>query len=603
MNTASKTLLLLAGTLMSTAYAAEQPEEILKVKKSTFVNLVDLLVQRGVINKQEGQGLVSAAEQEAKEAPVENSGSNQTANPEATENQTTQAKSATSKSKHVSYVPEFVKQEIREQVRAELKTEVVHDVKQDAKTEGWGVPGALPEWVAAFHPSFDARIRLQDSFFDSGNASGPQNAPTNYLAINSLYLGGNTAPYTAAQARSPYSSGYAYLNNSKSQLLVRERFRLGFETDITEGLKAGIRFVTSNLYSPVSNDQTLGNTGQSYQFAIDRSYIQYDFRDNHKDSLFSIYGGRIINPFMSTDIVFDPDLSFEGVATSFRLHFNQNNPVVRGYQVDNPTQRSGINKGQQTPDSIFLTVGAFPIQTVNFSSSSKWLYAGQLGADWLVFDNARFNIATSYYDYENISARYNSAGTNGHEYDWTAPQFTQQGNSMVAITNQNSGPGVNTVCTDSVGCLFGLASGFRIFNATAIYDYLALGQTHVILTADYAKNLGFNQQQILQEFKTSITPRTTAYQVRLDVGQPKMVRFGDWNVSFAYRYVQRDSVLDAFTESQFHLGGTNAKGWVLATQYGLARNTWLDARWVSTDAIDGPTYSVDTLYTDFNTRF
>ena len=71
MNTATKTLLaILAGTLVSPVYA-EQPEAMLKVKKSTFVNLVDLLVQRGVINKQEGKGLVTAAEQEAAAVEVE----------------------------------------------------------------------------------------------------------------------------------------------------------------------------------------------------------------------------------------------------------------------------------------------------------------------------------------------------------------------------------------------------------------------------------------------------------------------------------------------------------------------------------------------------
>jgi polyhydroxyalkanoate synthesis regulator phasin len=65
MNTATKTLLaVLASSFVSSTFA-EQSEEILKVKKSTFVNLVDLLVQRGVINKEEGSGLVTAAEQEA----------------------------------------------------------------------------------------------------------------------------------------------------------------------------------------------------------------------------------------------------------------------------------------------------------------------------------------------------------------------------------------------------------------------------------------------------------------------------------------------------------------------------------------------------------
>jgi hypothetical protein len=620
MKTLAKILLLiLAGNL--TADAAEQTEEIIKVKKSTFVNLVDLLVKRGVINQEEGTGLVSAAEQEAKEAvssPAASQGGQPNAEPGVAENadQTGKLKN-TGKSKHIGYVPEFVRKELKDELRAELKSEVVQDVKQDAKTEGWGIPGALPDWIAAIHPSFDARVRFQDNFFGSRNGTFDNLGvgPLNFLNINSLYTGGSTAGlYGAggALSQSPTSSRYAFTNNTKDQLLLRERFRLGFEADIAENIKAGLRLATSNNYNPVSNDQTLGNTGQAYQFAIDRAYMQYDYLDDKKTNWFSAYGGRIINPFLSTDLVFDPDLSFEGFAGSFRYHLNQDNPAVRGYKPSSPTGRVGINQGQQSPDSVFMTFGVFPIQNVNFSTNSKWLYAGQLGADWLVFNDSRVNLGIAYYEYQNITAKYNTiTGGNGHEYDWTAPQFVQQGNSMVAITDSNSYGGA--VCPPGNSgynqCLFGLASQFRIFNATAIYDYLYHGETHVVLTADFAKNLGYNQQAILSQFPSGVvnygntTPRTTAYQTRIDIGHPRVVKRGDWNFSLAWRYLQRDAVLDAFTDSIFHNGGTNAKGWVLGGQYALAKNTWLDMRWYSTSSIDGPTYNVDTINFDVNTRF
>ena len=74
MKIARKMLPMLLIALLAANAAAEQGEEIIKVKKSTFVNLVDLLVKRGVINQEEGSGLVSAAEQESSEvsakAPV-----------------------------------------------------------------------------------------------------------------------------------------------------------------------------------------------------------------------------------------------------------------------------------------------------------------------------------------------------------------------------------------------------------------------------------------------------------------------------------------------------------------------------------------------------
>jgi hypothetical protein len=72
-------------------------------------------------------------------------------------------------------------------------------------------------------------------------------------------------------------------------------------------------------------------------------------------------------------------------------------------------------------------------------------------------------------------------------------------------------------------------------------------------------------------------------------------------------------VLDAFTSSDFGLGGTNNKGYIVGANVGVARNTWLNARWMSSDQIDSATpaqpsaakskFSVDLLQIDLNTRF
>lgn len=71
----------------------------------------------------------------------------------------------------------------------------------------------------------------------------------------------------------------------------------------------------------------------------------------------------------------------------------------------------------------------------------------------------------------------------------------------------------------------------------------------------------------------------------------------------AYKYLDRDSVLDAFTDSNFHLGGTNAKGWVIYGNYAFAHNLWLNLRWFSASVISGPTYDVNLLQADLNARF
>lgn len=487
----------------------------------------------------------------------------------------------------VAYVPDFIKEEIRNQVRDDLKDEVVKDVKAQAKSERWGVPAALPDWVTRIHPYFDNRLRLQYELYPSDNYG----YFIDWLQVN------KDGGLAQAQAR-----GEAFLNSTVDRLRLRERFRVGFDADLTDNLKAGFRLATSNQYNPVSNNQTLGNTGQSYQIAIDRVFIEYDYRDRAGNDWMTLWGGRIPNPWMSTDVVYDPDLSFEGIAGTFRLNLGRDDPAVKNYHLPNPFGRAGIQMGPQHPDSVFATLGIFPIQDINFSSSDKWLYGMQLGADWLVFNESRLKFAAAYYDYKNISARRNAYDSNA--YDWTAPQFMQKGNSLVAINDAQNQPACNAGALGAQNvCLVGLASDFQIFNATAMFDYTRFAPTHVLLTGDFAHNYGFNQKRILQEFGDSITPKVDAFQVRLDVGRTELKRFKDWNMYFAYRYLERDAVLDAFTDSVFHQGGTDTKGWVVGAQYGLAYNTWLNLRWFSTNAISGPPCAIDSLVLDLNSRF
>ena len=62
-------------------------------------------------------------------------------------------------------------------------------------------------------------------------------------------------------------------------------------------------------------------------------------------------------------------------------------------------------------------------------------------------------------------------------------------------------------------------------------------------------------------------------------------------------------MLDAFTDSDFHLGGTNSKGWLLGGSYGLTENAWLTARYMSADEIDGPPLGIDVFQLDLNAKF
>ncbi len=607
---------LLAGSLAAAPVLADEKQELLKLKqeiagerekllelKNTATNLIDIFVQQGLLDKQKAEALMKSAkskavqesQQQTSTTTLEDNASTTSTNT-STATTSTAAEPAKPKSIRFAYVPEFVKEEIRQDVIKDLTGKVVTEVKADAKKEKWGVPAALPEWISAIKVTGDARLRMQDDMYGSSNI---QNSYLNYSAINQD--GGLLAAYNKNQE---------YQNSTFDSTRFLERFRLAFDANVTDALKTGLRFSTTNGYSPVSTNQLLGNTGQTYQVAIDRAFIQYDYVDSHKNDWLTLSGGRIANPWLSTEMMYSPELSFEGFVGNFRWHMNQADPTVKNYAAAPANSRFGIQTGPQTPDSLFLTLGAFPLQEANLSTSSKWLFGGQMGADWLVHNDSRLKVATAYYDYENISARANA--DNSFTYDWTAPQFMQKGNTLVPI---NVNDGINSRCTSSQsslnsGCLYGLASDFKIFNTTLMYDFADFAPTHIMMTVDFAKNLGYNANAIARNFPNYFTGQpgldnkdhSNAFQVRFDIGHPEMRRFKDWSAIFSYRYLQRDAVLDAFTDTVFHQGGTDAKGWMIGGNYGLAKNTWMLLRWYSTQAIDGPPLDINTLTMDLNMR-
>jgi polyhydroxyalkanoate synthesis regulator phasin len=564
-------MLLAVPTVASSA--SSEKEELLMLKNTT-THLIDRLVKRGILDKEEAALLVKQSQKEAAED------TKQQMEQEKTEAQAL-AKSGKGESApvRVTYVPDFVKEEIRRDVRAELRDEVVKEVKSQAKNEQWGIPAALPEWVGRIKPTADFRIRFEDQIFDKNNDPfGYQN-------------------YPATNVKYSNNGQDNWWNTTEDRTRYRIRLRLGMEAQVADHLKAGVRVTTSNDRSPISINQTLGQYGQQYQIALDRAFLQYDYVDGKNVNWFSVWGGRFANPFFSTDNMHDPDLNFEGLASTFHMPFNTDSAELKGYKAPNPTGRQQINMGNSKPNELFLTLGAFPLQEIAMSSHDKWMWAAQGGGDWLFTKATRLKAGIAYYDYRNITAVRDPLG--GSVNDWTAPQFFTHGNTLAQISNDVGE-------SPASPRLVGLAAQYKLIDALVSLDYSGFDDnTHVMLTGNFTDNIGYNQQKVAQQVlvNNSATPKTKAYQVRLDVGQPIIEKFGDWGLWFAYKYLERDSVLDAFTDSNFHLSGTDAKGWVAGANFGLMKNTWANIRWLSSDAISGPKYSVDVLLVDLNARF
>lgn len=453
----------------------------------------------------------------------------------------------------VTYVPQYIRDEIREQVRAEVTPQVVKEVLAQAKTEKWGVPGALPDWVGRVKFSGDVRVREQADLYASDNA---EFAYLDFIAVNDK---GGIAKAGPA----------AFLNTTEDRMRTRVRARVGADVRLTDSFTAGLRLATGNFRDPVSTNQTLNQNSGRYTFGVDQAYLRYDARSTADFSWLSVAAGRIANPFYSTDLVYDPDLSFEGFAGTTRI---------------------GIGN-RPSRHNAYLTLGAFQLEEVEASQDDKWLYAAQAGIDWTFDDKSKLRGAVSYHHYANITGRRNALDST--LLDYTAPKWLQKGNTLFDIRN-DADPSTN---------LFALAADYHVLDVLLGYEMPLMDRYQLSVLANYVKNLGYDEQDVFRRIGTRVDERTDGYQLEVAFGSPKIDRAGAWRAIARYRYLQRDAVLDAFTDSDFHLGGTDAQGYTLRGDYGLAANVWLSLRYLSANEIDGPPLGIDVLMLDLNGAF
>ncbi len=316
------------------------------------------------------------------------------------------------------------------------------------------------------------------------------------------------------------------------------------------------------------------------------------FRSNESGfNWLSLAGGRIPNPyFHASDVIWDPDLTFEGVAATVRQSLDFLN--------------LGPAPGGDAPHA-FLTVGAFPldedeVSVGDGSSNDKWLCGAQAGLNFGFTENSTTSLAFAYYDYINIVGRRNTF--NSRLLDWTAPNRLEKGNTVFDIRND----------LDPNTELFALAADFSLANLSLQYRYSGFSPFDIRFTADVVKNFGYDEAAVLRRTGVSVSERSLGYWTGFQFGTvcegsgyaPQCIdRAGQWTIFGGYRYLQRDAVLDSFTDSNFHLSGTNSKGYVLGFDYGITRNTSMRARYLSADEIDGPPLGVDVLQVDMNARF
>ena len=546
-------------SLAGHAAAAPAPSE------NATINLIRLLVQQGVLKQDQAEGLIAQAEREAVQA-------RQAATAVAA------APAGAPGDVRVQYVPNIVREQIRDQVKAE--------VMATAKQENWAQPNTFPDWVSRI--SFDGDIRLRDeSRYYSGTNS---NEIVDFARLN------DRGPYDVNPNSS--SSLPPLLNTREDrENLFRLRARLGMKAVIAPQWTAGIRIGTGSDNNPVSTTQTLGGGFGKKDIWLDQGYLNWKPSDE-----LTLTGGRFANPFFSTDLLYSGDLNFDGVAANFNHKLNQD-------------------------WGVFGTVGAFPVEYTNDTSTSngsdkeesdnKWLYGAQLGANWAINDSNRIKGAMAYYRFDDIEGQRSSpcqpwAGDPGCDNDGSRVAFMQKGNTVFLLRDITPNP-LNPSATPQPQYV-GLASEFNLLDLNVAWDTDLPEDLKLRSQAHYVHNLGYDEGEMRKrsegQFANNLDENgevesgANAWMLQFTLGNSlELKREGDWNLFAGYKYIQPDALPDGFNDSSFHLGGTNAKGYFLGGNYGLASNVFATGRWLSSEAVYGAPYDIDVLQLEINTRF
>lgn len=578
---------------------AAAPQPILAApSQNVTLNLINRLVQKGVLSHGEAADLIQGAEADAAFAKAQ-------AQALADTQAAVMAQTAMppvepdNEEVRVTYIPESVKAQIRDQLRTEVLSQ--------AREQRWAAPNEIPDWASRMRIFGDVRMRY-DSYMYPGGNDNVTGAFPNFNAINT----GQPFDLRNATGLLP-----PQLNVDQNRERARLRMRLGFDVDLEDGFTAGIRMATGGNNSPVSTNQTLGSAnGQGgnfskYELWLDRAFIRYEASLLEHTNVVLLLG-RFDNPFMtSSQIMWDEDVGLDGVVFKVGQQWNEDFRTT-------------------------LTSGAFPVfnSAVNFGenniskteSYNKYLLAAQFGVEFKVTKEIEAKMSLAYYDWQNLEGRFSSpfvpsSASDAGDTDESRPLFAQKGNTYRPLRNITPTPGAppagNLNGTVNQFQYFGLATKFRQIAWAGRLDFNHFEPVQVSLLGEFVKNVGLDKAAMrdLARADAVVNNRSggtgdweggdTAWYMGVNVGKPvpTFSKRGDWALGLGYRHVESDAVIDGFTDSVFGFGGTNMEGYSLNAAIATSKRTMLRLAYMSATQIAGPPLQTDVFLLDFSAKF
>ncbi|NLF32942.1 MAG: hypothetical protein GX591_18905 [Planctomycetes bacterium] len=183
-----------------------------------------------------------------------------------------------------------------------------------------------------------------------------------------------------ADLRLRYEGRFTEGGKDRHRGRYRLRFGLG-HTWLDDQVEAVFRLASGDPDDPASTNQTFGGHFDRDPIAIDWAFARFT---PHAVEGLTLMGGKMENPLVHTDMIWDSDVSPEGVWGQYRLEGDRFSPFVNvGYWI--------LDEESSGHDVTMTSCQA------------------GLNAD---FDGAVWTIAGTYYDYDDYAGNFADAGGN-----------------------------------------------------------------------------------------------------------------------------------------------------------------------------------------------
>lgn len=341
---------------------------------------------------------------------------------------------------------------------------------------------------------------------------------------------------------------FDYTNGTLAESDPRNRFRyrlrFGFEKKFKPDMKAGFYLASGEPFKdPTSTNETLDGLFTFKPITIERVYAIYNpsWAKIGPIEDVEIGAGKFANPFerASSEIIWDRDVRPEGAYEKVNLKLFKNDTLELKFFT---------TAGQFILDEDSKLGSAASITSGSGGDAELWAMQGGFNPVFYVPGLERpvdFTSAVSYYSFRNY-ADYSNFIVSG-------TSFARGNTNVIPPATQLDAQDFEVV---------------EIYHELAIYPFGIPSRFFF----DFARNV---DEHVGKGIKGAPAGRQEAWALGVKLGN--IAKKGDWEAQYQYRYIEPNSAVGAFNDSDFGDGHSNRRGSAIKLGYALTDNLTLNA--------------------------